>query len=65
VKNRSIQPATYAKYQTFTNQLKAYAGIPRIVLCVSAPRSGKLFKGGYLDAATDISLRLIFRLGFT
>jgi integrase len=23
--NRSIQPATYAKYQTFTNQLKAYA----------------------------------------
>jgi integrase len=24
-KNRSIQPATYAKYKTFTNQLEAYA----------------------------------------
>lgn len=24
-KNRSIQPATFAKYQTFTKQLKAYA----------------------------------------
>jgi integrase len=32
-KNRSIRPATFAKYQTFTNQLKAYAEY-RGYLCV-------------------------------